>query len=688
MPMKLPHVGRNAAGRLSLTQQVALLSLVPVIALGFVLAHVLQSQIVSRTLADADQSAQLIARLGIQPRLTPRDLKDGLSARGVHELDEQLRARSVVNDLARIKIWNAADRVIYSDDHSLIGRTLTPSDDLEHALEGRPNDATVVTPTRYSETASEVGLGRLVEVYVPLRFGSTGGRPAGAFEIYLSYAPLAKALGSDKRTIALLVAVGLALLWALLFRIVARASLRLRRQAKENYFLARHDQLTGLPNRTQFIEGVGEALRREPHHRGAAAVLLVDLDGFREINDTLGHQIGDHVLAEVGRRLRAELPGEVLVARLGGDEYAVLCPHTGGVSEALATAAAIQSKLEAPIVHDSVALNIEASIGVAVMREHAEDLDSLLQRADTALERAKSHRSRVEVYEPEYDGFDASRLILLGQVRRALQRDEFVLHYQPEVDLASRQLMSVEALLRWDHPERGLLSPLQFIPLIEQTALIGPVTLHVIDSALRQIVAWRELGLHFGLSVNLSARNLLDPALPDQIAGLLREHGVSAPQLTVEVTESATLADPERAVAVLQALRASGIGVSVDDFGTGQASIAYLTGLPATEIKIDRSFIADVCTDKRADAIVRSIIDLSRHLDLRVVAEGIETEAVLERVAELGCDAGQGYLLSRPLPAEALTARLATGFGGAGTELRPVSASGPFVPASAASAAS
>jgi len=681
--MHLQRVGRSLAVRLSLTQQVALLSLVPVIALGFVLARVLESQVVARTLADADQSAQLIARIGVQPRLTPRDLRDGLSAQGVRELDRQLHARSVANDLARIKIWNAADKVVYSDLHSLIGRTLTPSDELEHALAGRPNDAAVVTPTPNSETASEVGLGRLVEVYVPLRFSSTG-PPAGAFEIYLSYAPLAKALSKDKRTIALVVAIGLALLWALLFRIVARASLRLRRQSQENYSLARYDQLTGLPNRTLFIERVAEELRGEGRHSGAAAVLLVDLDGFREINDTLGHQIGDRVLAEVGRRLRAELPDDVLVARLGGDEYAVLCPRTGGVTDALATAATIQSNLESPIVHDGVALNVEASIGIAVMGEHAEDLDSLLQCADAALERAKSHRSRVEVYAPEHDSFDATRLILLGQVRRALQRDEFVLHYQPEIDLASGQVTSVEALVRWNHPEHGMLAPGQFIPLIEQTALVGPVTLYVIAAALRQVVAWRELGLHMHLSVNLSARNLLDPALPDHIEALLREHRVAPQELTVEVTESATLADPARAVSVLGALHASGIGVSVDDFGTGQASIAYLTSLPASEIKIDRSFIADICTDHRAEAIVRSIIDLARHLELRVVAEGIETEAVLERVTDLGCDTGQGYLIARPLPAEELTARIATALGGAGTELRPVSATGPFVPASAA----
>jgi diguanylate cyclase (GGDEF)-like protein len=683
--MHLPNVGQRLAGRVSLTQQVAMLSLVPIVALGFILAHVLQGQIVTRTLADASQSAQLIARIGIQPRLSPRELRDGLSAQGVRELDQQLSARSVTHDLARIKIWNARHEVIYSDDHRLIGRTLAPSDELEHALAGRPNNAVVVTPSPHSETADEVGLGQLVEVYVPLRFTSAG-PPAGAFEIYLSYRPIAAAITGDKRTIALLVSIGLALLWAVLFRIVARAARRLRLQSQENYHLAHYDPLTGLPNRTLLIERLADSLRRGEPRAGMTAVLLIDLDGFKEINNTLGEPTGDHVLCEVARRLQTDLGEQSLVARLGGDEYAVLCPRTEGVPGALATADALQSSLEAPIVLDGVALNVEASIGIAVMREHSENLDTLLQRADVALARAKSHRSRIEVFSPELDSFDPTRLLLLGQVRLALERNEFVLHYQPKIDLKTRRISGVEALLRWNHPEHGLLPPLRFIPLVEQTALVAPVTLHVIDEALRQMVAWRELGLHLQMSVNLSARNLLDPGLAIQIEDLLRQHGIPPGQFVVEVTESATMADPERAECVLRALAGVGVGVSIDDFGTGNASIAYLTKLPASEIKIDRSFITDICADKRAEAIVRSTIDLARHLDLHVVAEGVETQGALDRLVDLGCDTAQGYLFSRPVPAEELTARLMEGKRGAaatarrgGSELRPVSARGPSV---------
>ncbi len=639
---------------LSLTAQVALLSLIPIVALGFVLARVLESRIVTRTLADAGESAQLVAHLGIQPRLTPSELRDGLSAQDVRALDEQLRARSVRRDLARIKIWNSRGRIVYSDDHALIGRNPGASDDLRDALAGDPHPAEVVTPSRHDETASEVGLGRLVEVYVPLRFVSSG-PPAGVFEIYLSYRPIAAEIGSDDRMIALLVFLGLALLWAILFRIVASASRRLHRQAQENDRLARYDQLTGLPNRTLFHERVAQALGHGAPVGRAVAVLLLDIDAFKQINDTLGHRTGDGVLCEVARRLQARLPTEAVLARLGNDEYAILQPLRESLDEALATAAQAQAAMEAPVTVDGVALNVELSIGIALVPDHAEDADALLQRADMALDLARERRGRIEVYSSEHDQSGAARLALLGEVRPALERGEFVLFYQPQLDLTSGRVSSVEALLRWRHPQRGMIPPLQFISLIEQTALVGPVTLHVIDLALRQLAAWRAAGLELGISVNLSARNLHDPELAAQIETLLRRHAVPAAALTVEVTESATMADPDTAFGVLETLRALGVGVSIDDFGSGHASIAYLARLPVSELKIDRSFVSCMCESPRDEAIVRTTIDLARRLELHVVAEGIETTAVCERLAAMGCDTGQGYLISRPAPAEELT---------------------------------
>jgi diguanylate cyclase (GGDEF)-like protein len=658
--MRLARACKVLAGRLTLTQRVALLSLVPMVVLGFVLTSVIERQVKEHSIDSASQSARLIAEIGIQPRLTAKELRHGLTPAEVDQLDSQLRARSTTENLARIKIWNIGHTVVYSDDHRLIGRTFPGVDDLEEALEGRPESAQVITPSPQGETGSEVGLGELLEVYVPLRF-QAGGPPAGVFEIYLSYAPIAAAIAHDKRVIVLVVAIGLALLWAILFRIVAQASRRLRRQSLENDRLARYDPLTGLPNRTLFRERVDAELRRAGH-RDRLAVLLIDLDGFTEINNTLGNATGDEVLREAARRLQAQLGEHTLVARIGGDEYAVLCPHADGVSGALKTAARLQAGMESPIEIDGIALNVDASIGLAVADDEDDPLERLLQHADAALARARSQRSRVEVYSAHHDSFDPSRLRLLGQVHLALERDEFELHYQPKLDLQSKRVCGVEALLRWRHPEHGLLMPLSFIALVEQTALVDAVTERVLELACRQLVRWREQGLELDMSVNLSARNLLDLGLPDRVQSLLRTHWIEPERLTLEVTESATMAEPDRAVDVLSALRERRIGVSIDDFGTGNASIAYLTQLPANEIKIDKAFITNLCEDARAEAIASSTVDLAHHLGLHVVAEGIETASVMERLVELGCDTGQGYLISRPLAADDLTAWL-TGAG-------------------------
>ncbi len=654
---------RGLIGRLSLTRQVALLSLLPMVALGLILGHVLQAQVVDRTLTDATRSARVIARLGVQPTLTPASLQKGLDRGQIDDLDSRLNEPSVGRDLARIKVWDSAHTIVYSEDHSLIGRSPVPSDDLEAALDGHPDGAQLVDPSKDSETASEVGLGELIEVYVPLRFRA-GGPPAGAFEIYLSYKPVAAAVQRDKRMIALLLAIGLALLWAVLYRIVARASRRLGRQAAENYRLARYDQLTGLPNRTLFVEEVERAAGRGE----GAAVLMIDLDRFSEINNTLGAKSGDEVLREVARRF-GTFEGTV-AARFGGDEYAFLCTRASTTALARARAVQVLSALEPPVELKDVALDVEASVGVAVLGEHAEDPGVLLQRADLALAHARSHGSRIEVYSPLMERSDAETLKLLGQVRGALAADEFTLHYQPKVDLQTRRIAGVEALVRWRHPELGLLAPDRFIPLVEQTSLIGPLTMSVLDQALTQAVAWRRRGIVLEIAVNLSARNLLDPELPERVASLLRERGLPAEQLVLEVTESAAMADPDRGVRVLEALRELGAGIAIDDFGTGNASIEYLAELPATELKIDRTFVTDILGSGRDQAIVRSTIDLARNLGMTVVAEGIEDEAALEHLAREGCAMGQGFYFSPPLPAEELTQQLAAAFGLGGSELR------------------
>jgi diguanylate cyclase (GGDEF)-like protein len=426
----------------------------------------------------------------------------------------------------------------------------------------------------------------------------------------------------------------------------------LRGQEHRGGARSHHDPLTGLPARTLLCECLEQALGAARAARRGTALLLIDLDGFRQVNELLGPATGDLVLNETGRRLRANLDPDLLLARMGGDEFAVLAPHSEGRAGALETAATIRTTLQEPIPFEGTGLNVEASIGIALAPDHADDAETLLRRADMALARARAHRSGLEIYSVEHDRFEAANLKLLAQVQTAMEREELVLFYQPKLDTSSGRATGVEALLRWRHPQRGMLAPLEFMPVIEQTALIGPVTLYVVNHALRQLAEWHRSELQLGMSVNLSVFNLHDPELPKQIGALLHTHGTPEGALTVEVTESAAMADADRTLRVLGGLRALGVGVSIDNFGSDHASIAYFARLPVSELKIDRSLVRSVCESAREEAIVKTIVDLARHMDLRVVAEGVETSAAMERLRSIGCDELQGYFISRPLPAD------------------------------------
>jgi diguanylate cyclase (GGDEF)-like protein len=418
---------------------------------------------------------------------------------------------------------------------------------------------------------------------------------------------------------------------------------------------ALHDPLTGLPNRELFADRVGQAIRIADRELRPAALLLLDLDRFKDVNDTLGHHHGDQLLCEVGQRLSGTLRESDTVARLGGDEFAVLLP--GVTAEG---ASAVAEKLRArlhqhqPLIVDGVVLDLDASIGIALYPDHGGDPAELLQHADVAMYAAKQTHAGFVVYDPAVDQHSPRRLALLGGLRRALERDELVIHYQPKADLNSGQVLGVEALVRWQHPDHGLLSPGEFIPLAERTGLIHPLTRWVLDAALRQAAEWQRTGHHLSTAVNISTRCLLDPALPDQIAGQLAAWQVPASSLVLEVTESAVMADPTRALDVLARLHALGVSLAVDDFGTGYSSMAYLKELPVDELKIDRSFVSQMATSPSDATIVRSTIDLGHNLGLRVVAEGVETQDAWEKLAALGCDTAQGYLLSRPMPASDL----------------------------------
>jgi diguanylate cyclase (GGDEF)-like protein len=429
-----------------------------------------------------------------------------------------------------------------------------------------------------------------------------------------------------------------------------RAGLRAARSEHQ----ALHDVLTGLPNRALFRDRVDRALSAARREGGRPVVMLLDLDRFKEINDALGHHLGDALLRQVGPRIEGVLRSSDTVARLGGDEFAVLLPTAPDAEAGTEVGEKILRALSEPFDVDGVELEVEASLGVASYPEHGEDADALMQRADVAMYVAKGTRPGHELYASHRDGPDP--LALVGDLRRAMHDDELAVVYQPKIDLLTGEIRAVEALVRWEHPSRGLVLPASFVGHAEHTGLIRPLTIHVLGEALAQVAIWRRAGLDLKVAVNLSARNLLDRALPADVAALLSKWDVPATSLELELTESTLMADPARARATLETLSALGVGLSIDDFGTGWSSLGNLRELPVDEIKIDRSFVTGMADDRDGATIVRSTIDLGRNLGLRVVAEGVEDEAVRLRLRALGCDLAQGYLFSRPMGGDELEA--------------------------------
>ncbi|HVH65570.1 MAG TPA: EAL domain-containing protein [Candidatus Acidoferrum sp.] len=408
-----------------------------------------------------------------------------------------------------------------------------------------------------------------------------------------------------------------------------------------------YDELTGLPNRALFYRRVREKIQDADGAR--FAVMLMDLDHFKDINDTLGHHQGDLVLKEVSRRLRKTVDASDTVARLGGDEFGILLPTLRGTGRQVAEH--VLDELTPAVPLGGVNIELQASMGVALFPEHGQDVDSLVQKADVAMYQAKAAAgSDVKIYTPQRDPHSTERLELTADLRRALKEGELVVHYQPEIDLQTRQVRAVEALVRWRHPKYGLLPPDKFLSIAERSGLMKPLTREVLAMALRQSRTWRDAGTDLSVAVNVAAPDLLDVQFPDTVEGVLRDRGVPASRLELEITEGTILADPTRAANVLTRLHAMGVRLSVDDFGTGYSSLTYLKDLPVDAVKIDRSFVCDMTSSIDDEVIVRAIIDLARNLGLEVTAEGVEDEATWNRLVFLGCDRAQGHYLSPALP--------------------------------------
>lgn len=426
------------------------------------------------------------------------------------------------------------------------------------------------------------------------------------------------------------------------------ANERLLRANEDLRNLAVHDPLTGLPNRTLIMDRLQQGVLGAKRNQANLALIMIDLDRFKEVNDTLGHQVGDHLLTCVGQRFHRALREVDTLGRLGGDEFAVVVPETDTATATL-LADKLQGVLDAPVTVDGHNFTIDASMGIALYPDHGLEPSTLLKHADTAMYTAKRNKDPYVIYSEAFDQHDPNRLALLSELRRAIHDGAIDIALQPKFDLTTGLVTGSEALARWIHPEQGNIPPNDFIPMLESTGLIKPFTLLVLDKAMRECMKCRGLGYDLSVAVNLSMHNLRDSNLPGQIADLLSLYRMERDVLVLEITESAIMNDPDHTMSVLNQLMDLGVRLSIDDFGTGYSSLSHLKKLPVHQLKIDRSFVKDMNHDADDAAIVQSTIDLAHNLGLVTVAEGIETPDVLHSLKTAGCDIAQGYLISKPL---------------------------------------
>jgi diguanylate cyclase (GGDEF)-like protein len=663
---------RQAGGRRpSLLTQFAVISFVLIAGAGVVLGNRLGTIQEERSRDDAVERAEIVADATAKRVLRVDELQNGfqrLPDSRLVEIDLALQALTANGTVTRLKIWNAEHWVVYSDNARLRGRWFAADDALDRALAGETPESFVTDLSRPEELDDQaLQQGDQLAVYVPIwmKDGAYVGGPmpddndvptatvVGASEIYIPYAGIADDIRDDKLRLFVALGVSLVVLYLVLFRLVWGASRKLRRQAEENEHQALHDALTGLPNRQMLARELDRMLARRKDE-GHVGLTLLDLDRFKDINDTFGHTCGDQLLMSVAQRLRAEMP-HALVARLGGDEFVVVVSGLASVDDAESLSADVEALLEAPFPIEGILVSVRASHGVVLAPDHGSTAELLLQRADIAMYVAKrTGNGARRVYSPELDHHSPERLALVAELRDAITAKQIVLVHQPKLHLASGRITSVESLVRWRHPKRGLLPPGEFLPIVETTEWIDPLTWEVLDQALATCASWRASGLELKVAVNVSARTVGSPELVERVRDALARHGVPSSMLELELTESALLEDHQSAVDNLHALRDLGVAVSVDDFGTGYASVGYLTTMPLTALKIDMSFVQGMLVDRSAAAVVDFSLGLAEQLGLEVVAEGVEDDETLEALRARGCTYAQGYVITRPLPAPEL----------------------------------
>ena len=581
-----------------------------------------------------------IVTQGVVDQLDPTDLSGQLAQARRQELDRLFRARVLDDETLAASVVTKNGRVAYATDHSLIGSRIASRDELATSLAGTVESEKIVVPVG---TESR----RVLRTYAPFRLsdGSTG-----AVLVDKDYAPIASAARKAAIAVAAVLELVLLALWLCLIPVMRTVTKRFHRQLDTIAHLALHDDLTGLPNRTQLAARLDELLH-EKDDAAPFSVFFIDLDRFKEVNDTLGHDRGNELLVEIAKRLEATLePGE-LVSRLGGDEFAVISERAVGEQEALALANRLRGVITEMFDVAGVSIESHASIGIASAPADGATRHELLRRADIAMYAAK-RIGAPQVFAPELDDHSPGRLAMTSELRLALERRELVVHFQPQFDLRRGEVRSAEALIRWQHPTRGLLEPGAFLVGIEHAGLTRRLTSYVLDESLRQLRVWRDAGFDLRLAINVSPKDLADARFPEEIAQALDAYGVAPSALELEITEDILLLDSVRTGKRLEQIVEQGVRIAIDDFGVGYSSLSQLKNLPAQVLKIDQSFVSGMSFDRRDAAIVRSTIALAHDLGLDVVAEGVETPEHLSELRAAGCDIGQGFHLGRPLPLE------------------------------------
>jgi len=631
-------------------------SLVPVLAIGLLVASIAGSQLRRQGLAEARSAGLLIDRT-VFALIGPGQRVD-LTPPQVTALTGELRQMTADRRLYGLGVWDGDNAAILDtggpfEPVPLTGealRSVRNGEVLTHALD-------VPHSSHHAVAVSELLL--------------AGAPTEGYLTVYLPFNTMQSELTAELDRIDLGLVLGLALLYLVLFLINQSTTRGLRREADLSSRLARTDVLTGLPNRRALHEHIQSMLAAGPGSAMRFAVVVIDLDQFKHVNDNLGHQIGDQLLQEVGSRLSGYTRPEDFVARLGGDEFALILPGTSEPDRVGDLIETVRSGLRTDVEHEGIPLSVEASFGVALCPQDGAEAELLLQRADTAMYRAKATETSVRFYDGVVDVSKPEWLTLAGQLRRAAGAGELRLHYQPKISLDSRSLVGAEALLRWEHPERGLIGPDDFLGVAERTGTIRAITEWVLDEALAQMARWDRTIRVPHVAVNISTKSLrYEDGLPGTVSSLLRRHGIAAERLTLEVTETALVADDVAARDVVGSLSRMGVKISIDDFGKGYTGIGYLKDMPVNELKVDKAFVIGMLDDRADHAIVRSVVDLAHRLDLDCTAEGIESREIYEALRAVGCRRGQGFFISVPLGPDEFGFWVRSNLGGSGLSRR------------------